>query len=482
MSILARILKETDAEHHVPDFLKTHMDFINNLLIVVIGFVLRSRGIIQEKHLPGMQLMTFTFCLPSVVFNVAWSSVIETTMMKVLFVSAVTNCLWVLFVVFFLRITNPRQKGMFFMTSCAAAMPFVYPVVLQSPRFEEKGAAIVLMWEFGGNLMVAFVLFGIIGQKYAPVSIRKVSEDILNDLDLVLDPAHVTLEDAVPEVSMAGQKPGKRSRHGTEEEVQSFTEVSSPMSGGGTPAARRTTADATTMGDGETEMADQNRRISAPAIMSAAEAARVSTLAQSNEGDGFDGVAPSVLGNGDGEAAAAPPVAPMASDDVESQDPSVRSRVLLSVTQFAQLVAPGLKTPVVMAAVVGLCLNALSVPMYPLPARAAEAFMSAFPPLLYSFVGANLRFNLGKESYFFIAKALCCRLCICAIVAFTGRFLWPVDDNTKGVLTLCVSAPTAISFILWTARYEYPLDQASMLFNMSAVSSLMIMSLISPIV
>merc|ERR1719326_2116263 len=107
--------------------------------------------------------------------------------------------------------------------------------------------------------------------------------------------------------------------------------------------------------------------------------------------------------------------------------------------------------------------------------------MNAFPPLLYAYVGANLRFDLPWQTYLAIARSLSVRWIMCGAVAYTGRQLWPVDEATRGVMTLCVVAPVAASMVFYTAKYSYPMEQTSLLFNLSAVVSLIVMSLIAPV-
>lgn len=145
------------------------------------------------------------------------------------------------------------------------------------------------------------------------------------------------------------------------------------------------------------------------------------------------------------------------------------------------MASAGFRNPMIWSGVIGLLLNRLEIPRYPLPLRATNSLMGAFPPLLYAFVGANLRFDLSWESYGTISRALVTRWAMCGVVAAVGRNCWPVDEQVRGVLTLCVVAPVSASFVMWTAKYKYPLDQASMLFNVSAIVSLLTMSLIAPV-
>merc|ERR1719197_1190974 len=98
-------------------------------------------------------------------------------MISVLLSSFATHAVWVGVIVSGLSIMPPRhlmQTGMYFMTTTAGGMAFVYPVVLQAERFGEDAAAIVVMWEFGGNIIVAILLFGIVCRFCAPPECEEV--------------------------------------------------------------------------------------------------------------------------------------------------------------------------------------------------------------------------------------------------------------------------------------------------------------------
>lgn len=384
----------------MPTMLRTHLDFINNFLIVLLTFCLRALGALQEKHVAGMQFLTFTLCLPAVSLVVAWSAQIERSTIVVLALSAITHTVWVSAVVFALGITRAKQKAMYFMSTTACAMAFVYPVVLQSDRFGANAAAIVLLWDFGGNLAVCWLFQGIAARRYAPALTKET---------LSVGEAKGSLEKCTEVQAKGSEVQEKTVCHCADVDVEQ-----------GEPSN-----DEKTVTEQSSEISDSR------------------TL-----------------------------------EEAETQD-TADSSALLEYLRYAGM---AVKNPVLMAAAVGLLLNMARVPMYPLPARAVESLMGAFPPLLYSFVGANLRFNLGKESYSFIAKALFSRWTICATVAMAGRVLWPVDEQTRGVLTLCMAAPATAALIMWCSHFSYPLEQASMVWNISAVVSLIVMSIIAPVV
>lgn len=307
-------------------------------------------------------------------------------MATIMCVSAVTHLLWVLIIMSGLTLTQAREKGTYFMTTTAGSMAFVYPVLLQSERFGKETAAIVVMWEFGGNLIVAILLFGIAASAFAP------DRELLND-------------------------------------SSSLRERDQPPAGKPAPEVIGSSAET-------------------PGHISAAE---------------FSGIVISEQ---------LPPDVP------SSPSKSSRSSVRM---QYLSLATAGFRSPMIWAGGFGILLNGLQVPRFPLPLQATKSLMTAFPPLLYAFVGANLRFGLSWESYGTISRALVTRWAMCGIVVAVGRNWWPVDEQTRGVLTLCVVCPVAASFMMWTAKYRYPLDQASMLFNVSAIVSLITMSLIAPI-
>lgn len=404
----------------MPTLLRTHLDFINNFLIVLLSFGLRAGGLLKERHIAGMQFVTFMLCLPALSLVVAWSAHIDRSIVVVLAISALTHTLWVSLVVFVLGITNAKQKGMYFMSTTASAMAFVYPVVLQSDRFGTNSAAIILLWDFGGNLAVCWLLQGIAARRYAPGLMEEV-------------------EDVDPKKCAAAS------------------------------AALESAAD---RGDPELAASTFGRAVDAEVDARRTQDPEAGTQFDPEAGNKFEEKISDVTTHATETTRATDAVTAVPSDFAETS-------MVLTYLKYAGM---GLRNPVLLAAGVGLLLNMARVPMYPVPARAAQSLMGAFPPLLYAFVGANLRFNLGRDSYSFIAKALFTRWTVCVAVALAGRALWPVDEKTAGVLTLCMAAPATAALMMWASHFSYRLDQASMVWNVSAVTSLIVMSLIAPIV
>lgn len=256
-------------------------------------------------------------------------------------------------------------------------MAFVYPVLLQSERFGPDGAAVVVMWELGGNLVVVTLLHGLAAGFYAPA------------------PA---------------------------QEVQSLE--SSP--GGSPPATLR------------------------------ARGPNLSVVVG----------APSTGAHG---------------PDVEAEEGSGTNAVdvVAHLRAVARQVA---KNPLIWAASAGVVLNMLRVPVYPLPAKALHSLGVAFPPLLYIFIGANLRFNLGLAAYGTVARVLLARLVSCVVVGTLVRFMLPLEPDVRSICVLCVAAPIATTFCMYTSHYGYPMDLAVMIYNGSALASIVTMGLLVDIV
>lgn len=371
-------------EQRMPKDLQANIDFVSNMGIVVLAFVLRKIGVVRAEHLPGMQLLAFTFGLPAVVFGVTWSVTIDATLISIFLAAVLTHTLWALAVSVTVRCMDIKHRGLYSMAMTAGSMAFVYPQITRSARFGHQSAAIVVMWELGGNMAIATIFYGISASAYAPV-----------------------------------------------------------------PAA-------------ETEGASL-----------AEDAARAATVrARANAPQ------PTVL----------PVVVGMPAELPDERGGGLSSRsgfasdVAAGLMHCRQGAGPVLRNPVIYAAFAGLALNAMGVPVYPLPARSVQALGSSFPPLLYAFLGANLRFDLSRDAYGTVMRVLFARWVACVPVALFIWYALPLSSESRGVFVLCVAAPIASSFCMYASKYGYQMDQCAMIYNLCCIASLIVMALLIEIV
>mmetsp|Transcript_48323 Transcript_48323/g.104049 ORF Transcript_48323/g.104049 Transcript_48323/m.104049 type:complete len:406 (-) Transcript_48323:507-1724(-) len=155
-------------EAELPENFQQYIDFTTNLFFLVVGFVLRRMGFIKEEHLSGMQVLVFTLCLPFLMAGVLWTAAIEQEVMKVLLASAITNTVGVSIGLMAAQRLPPKMRGQYLMACTGSAMAYVYPVVLKAERLSAVGVPIVVMWELGGNIVVAVVFHGLVAQAYSP--------------------------------------------------------------------------------------------------------------------------------------------------------------------------------------------------------------------------------------------------------------------------------------------------------------------------
>jgi predicted permease len=142
------------------------------------------------------------------------------------------------------------------------------------------------------------------------------------------------------------------------------------------------------------------------------------------------------------------------------------------------LLTPAVKTPVLWGVFVGIVLNLMQIPFYPLPAMALKALTGAFPPLLYFLLGASIRFNLSWDAYGTVLRVLVARSVMCAMAVAFVRFVWPLDERTKSILTLCIAAPIATTFIMFSGQHGYRMDVVAMIKNLSDIMSLIVLNVL----
>lgn len=369
----------------MPLELRTRLDFVSNICILLFAFVLRRLGLVKAEHLPGMQALTFTFCLPALIFVVTWTVELHSELFSVVMLSAFTHAAWAGLVACFVRRCAPQNRGLYSMAMTGGSMAFVFATVLRSERLGAQAVAVVAMWELGGNMPTALVFHGASASAYAP-------------------------------------------------QVDDDGAASSSLRSGSTSSAR---------------VRPSKASASVLPATSPEQVLPVVIGAPSRGGD-----APAAEGRGGVSAAAT----------------------------CVQLVKPCLRNLVLYAMIVGVTLNLLQVPVYPLPARAAQSLMGAFPPLLYAFLGANLRFDLGPDGYALVARVIAARFAMCVPLALLVRLAAPLSERIRGVIVLCLAAPIASSFLMYSAQYGYRMDRNVMVYNVSALVALIVLTLLEPLI
>lgn len=157
-----------DAE--LPVDMQQYIDFVSNCCFILVGFLFRRFGLIRKEHLPGIQVCVFTVCLPLLMVGVLWTAQLDRHVLRVLGFSALIQTLNIVIALVATRHANRNRRGFYLMVSTAGAMAYVYPVILRSERFGLAVVPIVVMWELGGNIMVAVLFHGYVAQMYAPKS------------------------------------------------------------------------------------------------------------------------------------------------------------------------------------------------------------------------------------------------------------------------------------------------------------------------
>lgn len=384
----------------LPAELQTHLDFVSNLLIVFVSFVFRKLDLLKEEHIPGLRAAAFNFALPALMLGLLWQTVITMEIARVLFVSAATCTLSTIIACVLSRFAHPMNRGLYGMALTGNAIPFVYPVLLNSDKFGLASVAVAIMWDLGGNMWVNFVYYAFIGERYAPPAETLYQADKLTSV--------------VTSASGPSTRPRSRSN---------------------------------------------------------------SHVAPEPEGIGASNLA------GDAESGRGLPVSMCAVDPVQVLDALPSGKGASSGAQWKKILAVLAKNVTLWSCALGLLLNALKVPFFVLPGRSLNVLGSAFAPLLYSLVGANLRFDLGLASYGLVVRVLMARWSVSLAMAGLVLYLpWGLEEQLKSVLVLCLAAPLPSMFVMYTGLFGYRTDQAVMIFNISAIMSLLALSALAPTV
>lgn len=135
------------------------------------------------------------------------------------------------------------------------------------------------------------------------------------------------------------------------------------------------------------------------------------------------------------------------------------------------------------AILAGLLLNISGAPFYAVPGKSLQMLGAMFAPLLYAIIGAELKFDLGIESYGVVLRVLVCRwLCNGMAIAIVRFLPWGLSLRIQGALTLCMLTPLPSTFIMYTGLFGYRSDQAAVMYSISAISSLAAISICTPFV
>lgn len=150
-----------------------------------------------------------------------------------------------------------------------------------------------------------------------------------------------------------------------------------------------------------------------------------------------------------------------------------------TIAKAKNLLAPALKTPLLWGVFVGLALNRTGIPFYPIPAMALRALTGAFPPLLYFLLGASLRFNISLAAYGTVFRVLLARVVTCAMATLFVRFVYPLHEQTRSLITLCLAAPITTTFVMFSSQNGYKMDMVAMIKNVSDITSLVLLNFLT---
>jgi predicted permease len=378
-----------------------HLDFVSNMLIVLVSFLFRQLGLLEEKHIPGLRAAAFNFALPALMLNILWQMNITAEIMLVLVASATTYTLMTALAFAASRLCHPQNRGLYAMAGTGHALPFVYAALMNSDRFGIESVPVAIMWDVGGNMWVNIIYYAIVGDSYSPASAE--TEKLS------------TPEAVVPNAASTSSR--ARSR------TSSFS-------------SKRVAPSADTMGAASlgTEVEEDPEL---PVAMCAVDPAQVIAVLPTST-----------------------PTSP----------------------QWKRIATLLFRNIALWAVALGLLLNLAKVPYFALPGRSLNVLGSSFAPLLYSLVGANLRFDLGLASYGVVFRILLTRWVVCLLmVGFVRTVPWGFDARMQGVITLCISCPLPSMFVMYTGLFGYRTDQAVMIFNVTAIISLLTISFLTPV-
>lgn len=163
------VSSDTDVfEGSVPKDLLTHLDFMSSMMIIVLSFVFRKLGLLKDEHVPGLRAATFSFALPALNLSLLWKAELSPEIAIVLIISLVLSTCTAGIAMGLAQLARTINQGFYAMALCANAIPFVYPALLGSSRFNEETITACVMLELGGNIWMANIYYAVAGKLFAP--------------------------------------------------------------------------------------------------------------------------------------------------------------------------------------------------------------------------------------------------------------------------------------------------------------------------
>ncbi|TXT62575.1 MAG: Membrane transport protein [Promethearchaeota archaeon] len=173
--------------------------FLLSLTVILIGFLVKKIGILNEEHGKNIAKVILNITLPALILDVfseiEISPVLLLLPLLALFYSAIV--LGISFLVF--RTTSLTQKGIFLMTSIGFNIGlFAYPMV--EAIWGAQGMEYLIMFDLG-NSFVVFVFAYTVGFIYSPdlkpekkqLEIKDVLKNILKSVPLIILLIAITL-------------------------------------------------------------------------------------------------------------------------------------------------------------------------------------------------------------------------------------------------------------------------------------------------
>lgn len=423
----------------LPKEVAEHVNFLSGMIIVVLAFLLKRIGLLRAEHTPGLQAAAFTFCLPSVLLGILWRVYIDSSVLPVLGIAAATYSVCISVAQVIVRFVPESDKGIYSLALVSHSMAYLYPVLMSSNRFGMDAFPIVAMWELGGSIWASNIYYAMAANVY------RVPEAQDN-------------EDAL------ARKPMRR--------APSIGTALTLAERAGAASTQKPSAECEDMSIDAIVMPVLHKNSDDPS-----QCANVVTHEDIKTDVGQGGV----RARSDG-AHVDPRTVGKASMDETASDVSPTPPRPVAQLRLYSLLLPVLRNPVIWAAVLGLTFNICQVPYYVLPGKAIDSLMGAFSPMLFALLGANLKFNLGREGYVRVFVLLIVRSLLSLAVLVVLRFCVPLPDMQRSVLSLAMLTPIPGTFVMFSFANGFKMDEVVMAYNLSAIISLTALNLLAEVI
>jgi len=427
---------------------RVHVLFATFLAMIGMGQLAKHSGLMGTASVEGLRTFVFNIALPSLLFVSTWRIRVTHELLIGIPWCVLLHCLWAV-LAYAVHVKQDAQKRAWFvLTAQGCFLGYVYPLVASAPP--EVAALIVgpaLIWDIGGNMWMCLVWQDFIVGRLARNALVHCPTSALSPTAIGADEENtaiaIQLKDQAGVAHEAGH-PVHRDPSGRKDGSEQLHLGPCVRNDKTNPKTRGRSN--TFPGDIRTEEAIKRHMKTNGIRLEEVEVQILEWLPQQRQSE--------------------PPQENGLLSDENKVALCVDEGIVTRKCRLAaQVVAQSVARPIPAAALSGLLLSSLGVPLHPWLEGFIGTYAAAFTPLMFFIMGCFLRLDPRQMSVdVLVANGIRTGICLIMMLVIT---ILPISRHTRFTWTLSVWSPMTSFTLVLSTKYNFDeaLTVCSMLFS-----------------